>query len=87
MDRRLEEVARIKQSDVPEGVDMSSWALAWCLRHPAVTTIIPGCKSVGQVEKNAAVAALVADQKSTRKRSLANLGRALLHSELKRRYR
>lgn len=60
-DRRLEEVARIKENDVPEGVDMASWALAWCLRHPAITTIIPGCKSVEQVEKNAAAADLVPD--------------------------
>ena len=32
---------------------MAAWALAWCLRHPAVTCVIPGCKSPAQVEANA----------------------------------
>jgi len=40
-------------------VDMAEWALAWCLKHPAVTVVIPGCKSVEQVEKNARAAELV----------------------------
>ncbi len=38
---------------------MAAWALAWCLRHPAITSVIPGCKSVGQVESNAAAADLL----------------------------
>jgi aryl-alcohol dehydrogenase-like predicted oxidoreductase len=54
----LEEAQRVKQEEVPEGVDMAQWALAWCLTHPAVTCVIPGCKSVGQVESNAAAADL-----------------------------
>ncbi|MCK5200191.1 MAG: aldo/keto reductase, partial [Spirochaetales bacterium] len=29
---RLEEVSRIGQEEVPEGVSMASWALAWCLK-------------------------------------------------------
>jgi aryl-alcohol dehydrogenase-like predicted oxidoreductase len=33
--------------------------LAWCLKHPAVTAVIPGCKDVEQVEKNARAAELV----------------------------
>jgi aryl-alcohol dehydrogenase-like predicted oxidoreductase len=37
---------------------MAAWALAWCLQHPAVTCVIPGCKSVEQVEFNAAAADL-----------------------------
>lgn len=44
--------------EVPAGVDMSTWALAWCLKHPAVTAVIPGCKSVEQLRKNAAAARL-----------------------------
>jgi aryl-alcohol dehydrogenase-like predicted oxidoreductase len=40
---------------------MAKWALAWCLRHEAVTATIPGCKDVKQVESNAAAAALVSD--------------------------
>lgn len=57
LEQRLQEVARIKADEVPEGVDMAAWALAWVLRHPAVTTVIPGCKSPEQVEANARAAA------------------------------
>ncbi|HQY88708.1 MAG TPA: aldo/keto reductase [Tepidisphaeraceae bacterium] len=52
-DERLRQVERIQQSEVPPGTDMASWALAWCLRHPAVSCVIPGCKNVAQVRKNA----------------------------------
>ena len=37
---------------------MSRWALAWCMRSPAVQCVIPGCKSVAQVEDNAHAAEL-----------------------------
>ena len=57
-DTALKEVAKIKDEEVPEGVPMAQWALAWCLKHPAVTCVIPGCKSVEQVRSNAAAAAL-----------------------------
>jgi len=58
-DSMLREAEEIRRTEVPEGVDMASWALAWCLRHPAVTAVIPGCKDVAQVEANAAAVALV----------------------------
>lgn len=58
-DRLLREVERIRATEVPEGVDMAAWALAWCLKHPAVTCVIPGCKDAAQVEANAAAIALV----------------------------
>jgi aryl-alcohol dehydrogenase-like predicted oxidoreductase len=58
---RLKEVADIKRNEVPEGMDMASWALAWCLKHPAVTSVIPGCKNPAQVEANASAAALISD--------------------------
>ncbi len=50
---RLKLVDQIKKLEVPEGVDMASWALAWCLLHPAVTCVIPGCKNPQQVYTNA----------------------------------
>jgi aryl-alcohol dehydrogenase-like predicted oxidoreductase len=56
--RKLEEAERIRRDEVPEGVDMATWALAWCLQHPAVSCVIPGCKSVAQVEANARAAEL-----------------------------
>ena len=39
-------------------VSMAQWALAWCLKHPAVSCVIPGCKTVEQVESNAKAADL-----------------------------
>lgn len=58
---RLEEVQRIQRDEVPEGMDMASWALAWCLKHPAVTAVIPGCKDPEQVEANARAAQLATE--------------------------
>lgn len=57
MNELVGEVARVK-SEVPQGTPMAQWALAWCLRHPAVTCVIPGCKTVEQVESNATAADL-----------------------------
>jgi len=58
---KLEEVQRIRENEVPQGVDMATWSLAWCLKHPAVTAVIPGCKSPEQVISNAAAAEYVSD--------------------------
>lgn len=54
IDRDLAEVERIRATEVPPGVPMAQWALAWCLQNSAVTTVIPGCKDPGQVRSNAA---------------------------------
>ncbi|MFW6189618.1 MAG: aldo/keto reductase [Planctomycetota bacterium] len=56
--RTVREVKKIEEEEVPEGVDTAQWALGWCLIHPAVTCVIPGCKSVEQVESNAGAADL-----------------------------
>lgn len=56
--KKLQLVEEIKRTEVPEGVNMAEWALAWCLKHPAVTCVIPGCKDVEQVESNAKAADL-----------------------------
>jgi len=53
------EVASFK-NEVPKGKLMAHWALAWCLHNPAVTCVIPGCKTVEQVESNALAANLQA---------------------------
>jgi aryl-alcohol dehydrogenase-like predicted oxidoreductase len=58
LDQKLAEVQRIARDEVPSGVAMATWALAWCLTHPAVTSVIPGCKDVKQVQANAAAADL-----------------------------
>ncbi|OHB68418.1 MAG: aldo/keto reductase [Planctomycetes bacterium RBG_13_62_9] len=54
----IEQAERIKNTEVPQGVPMAQWALAWCLQHPAVSCVIPGCKNVQQVESNAKAADL-----------------------------
>jgi aryl-alcohol dehydrogenase-like predicted oxidoreductase len=59
MRRDLAEVERIA-AEAPAGIPMSQWALAWCLRNPLVTAVIPGCKTPAQVRDNAAAAELVA---------------------------
>lgn len=57
-EKKLRLVEEIRRTEVPEGVDMAQWALAWCLQHPAVTCVIPGVKNVEQVEANAKAAEL-----------------------------
>jgi aryl-alcohol dehydrogenase-like predicted oxidoreductase len=57
-EKKLEQVQRIQREEVPSGVNMATWALAWCLQHPAVSCVIPGCKTVAQVEANARAADL-----------------------------
>jgi aryl-alcohol dehydrogenase-like predicted oxidoreductase len=58
VDEKLKEVEQIAREEVPQGTDMATWALAWCLQHAAVTSVIPGVKSVEQVESNARAAEL-----------------------------
>jgi len=58
-DQKIAEAQRIQQTEVPPGVDMAQWALAWCLKQDIVTCVIPGCKTVAQVEANAKATELV----------------------------
>ncbi len=55
----LLEVERIQKEEVPDGIPMASWALAWCLKHPVVTCVIPGCKNPEQVRQNAVATDLI----------------------------
>lgn len=64
-DRRLRAVQEIQRSEVPEGVDIGNWALAWCLRHPSVHCVIPGCMNADQVRRNASAANLLGDDGSS----------------------
>ena len=50
----LAEVERLRAAEVPAGMPMGAWALGWCLRHPLVSAVIPGCKDPAQVLANAA---------------------------------
>ncbi len=59
MRSNIAEAERLKQNEVPPGVPMGRWALAWCLKNPLVTSVIPGCKSPEQVAENAAAVGLI----------------------------
>jgi aryl-alcohol dehydrogenase-like predicted oxidoreductase len=61
MKRDLAEVMRLQTEEVPAGVSMANWAMAWCLRDPLVAAVICGCKNPDQVRANAQAAALVAE--------------------------
>ena len=58
-DKKLQIVEEIKKNELPEGVPMASWALAWCLKNSAVTSVIPGCKNPQQVISNSQAADLI----------------------------
>lgn len=45
-------LAVLKQ--IPEGANPASWACHWCLQHPAISAVVPGVKSLEQLEINAA---------------------------------
>ena len=48
--RRLELVEEIRRTEVPQGMAMAHWAIAWCLQHPAVSCVVAGARSVQQVQ-------------------------------------
>lgn len=54
----VRQVAEISRTEVPQGVKLSQWALAWCLKSPVVSAVIPGCKTPAHVKENAAAADL-----------------------------
>jgi aryl-alcohol dehydrogenase-like predicted oxidoreductase len=56
VESQIREAQRVRETEVPPGVPMSRWALAWCLRNPRVHSVIPGCKDPAQVEENARAA-------------------------------
>jgi len=58
-DEQLRQVEEIKEREVPPGQNMAQWALAWCLKNPAVSSVIVGCKSIEQLESNAAASELI----------------------------
>ena len=53
-----DEIEQILANELPEGVSLAEYALAWSLSHPAVSCVIPGCKTPEHVRQNAGVAEL-----------------------------
>lgn len=58
--RRVRQAEKIAEDELPLGVSRARWALAWCLRDPVVTAVIPGVKSPEQMAENASAADLLA---------------------------
>jgi aryl-alcohol dehydrogenase-like predicted oxidoreductase len=53
VNKEIERANRLVERHARSDVNPAPWALEWCLRHPAVSCVIPGCKSVEQLEDNA----------------------------------
>src|SRR6185312_7937330 len=61
MQKDIEEASRVQKEEVPPGIPMAQWALAWCLKNKLVSAVIPGCKDPALVISDAAAADLVSD--------------------------
>lgn len=59
LERDLTEVARLQREEVPPGIPLGNWAIAWCLRLPLVACVVCGCKNPDQARTNAAAAELL----------------------------
>jgi aryl-alcohol dehydrogenase-like predicted oxidoreductase len=60
--RRVREGEKLADEELPLGVSRPRWALAWCLRDPVVTAVIPGIKTPAQIAENATAADLLSDR-------------------------
>lgn len=52
-EQKLREAQKVRETEIPPGVDSAAWALAWCLRDPVVSCAVVGCKTPEQVRQNA----------------------------------
>lgn len=48
----------IIENELPENTSLPQYALSWVLKHDAVSSVIPGCKSPEQARQNAETADL-----------------------------
>lgn len=60
--RRVRQGDRLAEDELPPGVSRVRWALAWCLRDPVVSAVIPGVKDPDQVAENASAADLLSER-------------------------
>ena len=60
--RRIREADKLVDGELPVGISRVRWALAWCLRDPVVTAVIPGVKDPEQVAENASAADLLSEK-------------------------
>jgi aryl-alcohol dehydrogenase-like predicted oxidoreductase len=52
LDAKLVRVQKIETDELPPGIPLARWALAWALQHPAISTVVAGSRSLGQLEGN-----------------------------------
>jgi len=57
--RMQQEIETIGRDELPRGMTLPEYSLAWCLSHPAASCVIPGCKTAEHVRMNAAVAEML----------------------------
>ncbi len=60
--RSIRQADKLAEHELPLGVSRVRWALAWCLRDPVVTSVIPGAKDPEQVTENASAADLLSEK-------------------------
>jgi aryl-alcohol dehydrogenase-like predicted oxidoreductase len=60
--RNIRQADKLADQELPLGVSRVRWALAWCLRDPVVTSVIPGAKNPEQVTENASAADLLSEK-------------------------
>ena len=53
IDEALAKAQTILGEAVPEGHSPAAWSLAWCLNNPAITSVIPGSRTLEQLEDSA----------------------------------
>ncbi|TSC73249.1 MAG: hypothetical protein G01um101470_206, partial [Parcubacteria group bacterium Gr01-1014_70] len=46
----LIEAEMVKMYELPKGVDLAEWAIAWCLKNPIITSVVPGCSAPEQID-------------------------------------
>lgn len=59
IDEELHKAQTLIREQVPEGESPAAWALAWCLRNPAITSVIPGSRTLAQLEDSVRAADLL----------------------------
>lgn len=50
--KNIEKIAQLKQLATEKGFDATHLALAWLLKQPAIDVIIPGAKTIAQLQNN-----------------------------------
>jgi len=56
--RMQQEIEEVVENELPQSMTLPQYALTWSLSHPAVSCVIPGCKTPEHVRMNAGVADL-----------------------------